>query len=221
MPARFGAFAPIVLLTIAVAAGGADAARGKPAPKCGDTCQDNRIARNDARSVFNSLLPGAHVAFATNAGDASSLGGMPASAYLPAADSNGYATLRPAVNGGGMEWISIMKNPMVIASENLPAGRYIVQADVQLDDSDSAPTVIECDLIGGGATMQRGTLEMATTGSSTAGGAVAEGSIALGGGVTLFSAGSVTVQCGGDQAHAGAAASITAVQVANLMITTG
>lgn len=84
------------------------------------------------------------------------------------------------------EWIAI---PTVVATINLPAGSFVVQADLQVvDSSDSGPLAVNCFGINSG----EGTITV-----GTGAGAVEDGSVAIGGTVTQTSAGAVNVLCAG------------------------
>jgi len=100
--------------------------------------------------------------------------------------------------------------PTPVASMALPAGNFVVQADVQVENS-GANNVVSCVLAGGGL----GNSGVLAAGS-TAGG-VQDGYIALGGGATFASAGSVVVirTAGGGVTTDTAGATLIATQVTN------
>jgi hypothetical protein len=97
-----------------------------------------------------------------------------------------------------------------VASVALPAGNFVVQADVQVENT-GTNNLVSCVLAGGGLS-NSGVLDA----GSTAGG-VQAGYIALGGGATFASAGSVVVICtaGGGITTDTAGATLIATQVTN------
>jgi len=100
--------------------------------------------------------------------------------------------------------------PTPVASMAVPAGNFVVQADVQVENT-GANNVVSCVLAGGGLS-NAGVLDA----GSTAGG-VQDGYIALGGGATFASAGTVVVICtaGGGVTTDTAGATLIATQVTN------
>jgi hypothetical protein len=100
--------------------------------------------------------------------------------------------------------------PTPVGSMAVPAGNFVVHADVQVENS-GANSVVSCVLAGGG---------LGNSGVLDAGGAaggVQDGFIALGGGATFASAGTVVVLCtaGGGVTTDTAGATLIATQVTN------
>jgi hypothetical protein len=125
--------------------------------------------------------------------------------------SNGYIDQHP----GPGEYIVLEEEPSVVSVLNLPAGKYVVQADVHLEKIGTGAQAT-CKLAGT-TTPDEGVSDL-----GEAAGDVTHADLALSGALTLSAPGSVSVECTPvtvDKVAAGA--TMTAVQVTNLTSSTG
>lgn len=125
----------------------------------------------------------------------------------PRGPSDGFAAtdaLHSNLTGTGAEIITLA----------LPAGSFIVNADLQLDNDEAAATSAACELLGNGSEIDD--IDSVSL-DATAAGANEDESVAMGGGVTLAAAGAVTIECSSPGANVDVHdTDVTAVQVASL-----
>jgi hypothetical protein len=125
--------------------------------------------------------------------------------------ANGYTDQHPEAG----TYIPLEAQPTVVSLLNLPAGKYIVQADVHLEGFENPGTIVTCKLAGT-TTPDEGVSELGKGANE-----VKHADLALSGPLTLASPGSVLVECTpATVGRAFAGATMTAVQVTNLTSTT-
>jgi hypothetical protein len=126
--------------------------------------------------------------------------------------ANGYTDQNPRAG----EYIVLEGTPWVVSVLSLPAGKYIVQADVHLEQSSAPGARVTCDLAG------TNTPDESVADIGEGGGQVKHADLALSAPLTLTSAGAVLVECTpATVGKVAAGATMTAVQVSNLTSSTG
>jgi hypothetical protein len=125
--------------------------------------------------------------------------------------ANGYTDQHPAAG----TYIPLEEQPTVVSVLNLPAGKYVVQADVHLEGFKIPGASVTCKLAGT-TTPDEGVSELGVGANE-----VKHADLALSGALTLSGPGSVLVECTPSTlGKADAGATMTAVQVTNLTSTT-
>jgi len=125
--------------------------------------------------------------------------------------ANGYTDQYP----GPGAYIVLEGTPWVVSLLSLPAGKYMVQADVHLEQSSAPGATVTCDLAGAN------TPDESVSDIGEGAGEVKHADLALSAPLTLTSAGAVLVECTpATVGKVAAGATMTAVQVTNLTSTT-
>ncbi len=125
--------------------------------------------------------------------------------------SNGYTNQYP----GPGAYIALEGTPWVVSLLSLPAGKYVVQADVHLEQLIPPGSRVTCDLVGAN------TPDESISDIGEAAGEVKHADLALSAPLTLTSPGAVLVECTPvTVGNVAAGATMTAVQVTNLTSTT-
>jgi len=126
--------------------------------------------------------------------------------------ANGYTDQNPSAGA----YIVLEGTPWVVSLLSLPAGKYVVQADVHLEQSSKPGATVTCDLAGAN------TPDESVADIGEGGGQVKHADLALSAPLTLTSAGAVLVECTpAEVGRVAAGATMTAVQVTNLTSSTG
>lgn len=132
--------------------------------------------------------------------------------------ANGFVDTNPSPVGSKLS-LSESEKPSVVATLKLPAGHYVVQADVHVARAAATSgTKVTCRLEGNGEVLDQSSVINVVEEPPH----IEAGDLSLGGGLTLTAAGMAFVSCTpetGERANAGA--KITATQVTTLTATTG
>jgi hypothetical protein len=179
-----------------------------------------RCRRNERKLAWNTIGP------AGPRGLRGFTGGRGATGATGSAGAAGAAGVNGAANGfvdtnpppvGERLALSVSEKPSVVATLKLPAGHYVVQADVHVARAGvTEGTKVTCHLEGNGEVLDQSAIDVTSVEGTSA------GDLSLGGGLALTAAGMAQVSCTpvtGERANAGA--KIIATQVTTVTSTTG